>query len=160
MQDEWKLGHAGRMGYLDVIAGLTAEPLWVWQAIPIRNCKENLLSRRWNFGRIYRRFLRSTLRFLVLHLMFLIFSFCFEALRCLLPKRKSRPRSDSTIQNHIHLAFCRSHSRLVEFLHLFLSKRTSQCHNKTRFLKLLLSCDTPLYPLYLCWYEMRFFKVL
>lgn len=27
MQDEWKLGHAGRMGYLDVIAGLTAEPL-------------------------------------------------------------------------------------------------------------------------------------
>ena len=66
----------------------------------------------------------STCWFLFFHLMFLIFPFCCQALRCLLPKIRSKPRSLLTIPNHIHLAFHRSNSRVVEFLHCVLSKHT------------------------------------
>ena len=77
------------------------------------------------FAKDLWQILRSTRRFLVLYLMFLIFSFCCQALRCLLPK-KSKPRPVLTIPNHVHLAFRRSNSRLAEFLHRYSRNATKE----------------------------------
>ena len=52
------------------------------------------------------------------------FFFLLSSFEVLIAEKKSKPRSVSTIPNHIHLAFRRSNSRLLEFLHPLLSKHT------------------------------------
>ena len=102
------------------------------------------------FAKDLWQILRSTRRFLVLYLMFLIFSFCCQALRCLLPKNKRKPRPVLTIPNHVHLAFRRSNSRLAEFLHRYSRNATKEhvfsiaatmWHSTLSLITLLFSCE-------------------
>ena len=75
---------------------------------PIRNCWENLLSRRWNLRRIYGRFFVRLVGFSSFIWCSWLFLFAVKLWSTYLPKRKSKPRSVSTIPNHIHLAFRRT----------------------------------------------------
>ena len=81
------------------------------------------------FAKDLWQIIRSTRRFLVLYLMFLIFSFCCQALRCLLPKKKQtspsfdNSKSRSSRFSQIQFQACWISSSLL-----------SKCHKRTRFL--------------------------
>ena len=103
------------------------------------------------FAKDLWQILRSTRRFLVLYLMFLIFFILLSSFKVLIAKKKkSKPLPVSTIPNHVHLAFRRSNSRLAEFLHRYsrnatkehiFSIATTMWHSTLSLLTLLFSCE-------------------
>ena len=102
------------------------------------------------FAKDLWQILRSTRRFLVLYLMFLIFSFCCQALRCLLPKKKANLAQFWQFQITFISLFADPIPGLLNFFivtlkmpkkeHVF-SIATTMWHSTLSLLTLLFSCE-------------------
>ena len=100
---------------------------------PSTKLLEKLAFQALKFAKDLWQILRSTRRFRVLHLMFLIFSFCCQALRCLSPKRKANLAQFRQFQITFISLFA---DPIPGFLNFFIaySPNTLKCHKRTRFL--------------------------